>query len=222
MILALVCARRGSTGLRHKNMKELGGRTLLEIAIDKASTADDCVVSTDINPAAFDIGTARLRERPGSLRGGRISKWQVWRDALKWHDKNGTEKADAIVDIDVSRPLTTTTDVRAVMATYKTGRCAVTLGVCEASKHPAFDIYRTSQRWGLMPCEGMGDIIARQQLDIVYNYGGICVVGRRALEETPHWFAGSVGFHVIPRRRCFDIDDALDWEIVQDQWERQT
>ena len=222
MILGLVCARAGSKGILHKNMLELGGNSLLEIAIAKTVRAtEECVVSTDINPVAFDIRTARLRKRPKHLSGGRVSKWQVWRDALRWHDKNATSRADAIVDVDVSRPLTRVEDVKAVIEAHRANRGPVTLAVCEASKHPSFDIYRPSKWWGLRPCEGKGNIVARQQLEPVYNYGGICVVSRKALKESAGWFAAGVGYHMIPRSRSFDIDDELDWQIVQDQWERQ-
>ena len=214
MILAAICARYHSHGLPGKAWRPMLGTPLMEYAIDKAfsSQCDEVVTSHDIPKSVWSYAVPHI-PRPEHLTGPTVSKWDVWRHLAEEHSG-----ADMIVDIDVTRPLTITEDVDGCIARLTEARergLEGVMAIAQADKHPAFDIL-DAPGWGVSPYSRVKtEYVARQQLPPVYYHGGVYAITTAALRAYDSMWAPLWKGYEIPRARCFDVDDELDWSIVE-------
>ena len=214
--IVFIPARSGSKGLPGKNTKEMCGVPLLAFAIAKAEDAklvDDVVVCTDIDLVNYP---GKSIARPKELAGDRASKWDVWRHAVKEYEAQTGVRPDTITDIDVSRPLTISADVDRVIRLFPQLDVQGAMAICPAKTNPWFDIVAPSHMDGgrLRPIGGK-HYVARQDAPPAYQHGGVYVVDVEALLKNEKMWALNWSGIEIPRQRTFDIDDLLDWEIVE-------
>ena len=215
MNVALICARAGSKGLPGKNTREMCGVPLLAFAIAKAEDAklvDDVVVCTDIDLVNYPGKTI---ERPIELAGDRASKWDVWRHAAKEYEAQTGTRPDTITDIDVSRPLTISADVDRIIRLFPQLDVQAAMAICPAKTNPWFDIVAPDKDGGSLRPIGGKHYTARQDAPPAFQHGGIYVVDVEALLANEKMWALKWSGIEIPRQRTFDIDDLLDWEIVE-------
>jgi len=219
VILATICARAGSVGLPNKNLLELDGRSLIQIAVDKAEECkliDRIIVSTDIE-ARFLPRSANFYNvgRPTNLRGGAIPKWMVLQEMLRNYKD---VEIEAVVDIDVTRPLTTPDDILHTATTWLDhADHDHTFAVCRADKTPYQDILE-SDHDGFLTLSKGPEVTARQDAPPCWYHGGIWVYGTDALGVDHSPYDGKIGYHEIDPERCLDIDNAADWELVQTEY----
>ncbi len=108
-VLAVVPVRSGSKGVPNKNIAEVGGKTLLELAIKKileASFVDRLVVSTDSElyaELAVRAGASVPFLRPQTLSEDTVRLHHVLKHALTYHDEVGS-KFDAVLSVQVTAP----------------------------------------------------------------------------------------------------------------------
>lgn len=229
MNLALVCAHKDSEGCPDKTLRELGGRSLLQIAVDKARTAtliDRIAVCTNYPQDSVpdwspeDVWIDRpYKTTADTLCGPRIPKWSLWRYALDvWEAQELTPSA--FVDIDVSRPLTTAEDIDRLVLAAQPGKPMA--AVCRAKKSPWSDSF-VLRPWPNAPLARTIDARheARQVQPQVYEYGGLYYCPRTVLRDQRNMWDAQPLPYEIPRAHSFDVDDELDWQVVQDQWRRQ-
>ena len=225
MILGMVCARAGSQGLPGKNMLELGGMTLLERAVAKCILSDHI----DVVSVSTDLDTAWLQEqialdpikpiiwqgRPAHLAGPRVSKWPVWQFMVT-NAESVFEPVDFCIDVDVSRPLTTFVDVDDTLRAYMRSESPAMLAVSRAKKNPFYDTFLLNGG-GLLRRARVprGKLTARQDAPPAYEYGGLFAVDRSALFAVDDMWELEIDGNEIERSHTFDIDDNLDWRVVQ-------
>ena len=221
MILGMVCARKGSQGIPGKNLLELGGLTLLERAIAKCIVSDliDVVsVSTDIDTRDLTDKLANCdkpiiwQNRPSHLAGPDISKWPVFQQ-ITMNAESVFEGCECCADVDVSRPLTTATDLDNTIKAFLTTEAPALLACSRAKKNPYQDTY-LMQDFRLRPAL-TGGKAARQDQPPAYEHGGLFVVDRNALFAVDDMWELEVDSYEIERAHTFDVDDPLDWVIAQ-------
>lgn len=114
-VLAVVPARRGSKRLPDKNVRLLGGMTLVEHALRcaaRAPSVDEVVVSTDDERVAAMVRSLGVRvvDRPPELATDDASSWSVVRHAAAGAD------FDVVVLLQPTSPLRLPEDVEATLA----------------------------------------------------------------------------------------------------------
>jgi len=223
VLVAAVCARAGSKGLPGKNLRPLCGVPLIDRAIGSAlQTMADVVVSTDIDavhmPVATYGGRFHYLSRPPELANGTVSKWPVYQHILEWAQSEWPAKPiEAVVDIDVSRPLVTAEDVnKCIVAWYDNSYADTVLAVSPARKNPYFDILEPDLDGMLTPAKSAGRAITcRQDVPPTYYHAGVYVVGADALRTDSSMWDGKVYGCEVSELAAFDIDDQLDWDICE-------
>jgi CMP-N,N'-diacetyllegionaminic acid synthase len=96
-VVALIPARGGSKGVPHKNIKDLGGRPLIEWSIKacmKSKLIDRVIVSTDSQEyadMAIRLGAEAPFLRPSGISGDRSTDLDFVLHALDWFAANGGE-----------------------------------------------------------------------------------------------------------------------------------
>jgi CMP-N-acetylneuraminic acid synthetase len=234
MIAGLVCARAGSEGLPGKNLLQLGGVSLIDVAIEKAMASeyiDAVVVNTDIDVDVRDwVGAPKTIiwcARSPELAGSRAGKWPVFRESIRAFEKFTSAysrieedgkliKASAMIDIDVSRPLTTAIDVDSTFVAYMKSACPVMLAIGHGKKSPYFDIYEYDKAGNLNRSkQPRGNLVARQDGPPVWYYGGIMIADRSVVYGVDDMWDVPVGGHEIPEDHCHDVDYPTDWLLIE-------
>lgn len=222
MIIGAVCARKGSKGLPGKNEDWMGDRyTLIEHAIHAAldSLCENTVISSDIEKTAQYCGkTLYPVSRPPKLATDSISKWPVYQHILEWAEAQWPDETiDAIVDIDVSRPLRTAQDVdKCITEWWRNSYADTVMAVARAKKSPYFDIMDMDLEGRMTHSKtAVPRFTCRQDLPPEWYHAGVYVIGADALRTDANMWDGKVYGCEVDPLAAFDIDDQTDWDICE-------
>lgn len=215
-----ICARGGSQGLPGKNIKLLAGKPLIAHTIDQAKATpgiDRIIVSTDssdIAQVAKDAGAEVPFMRPPELASSTAGKLDVWKHLLVWvEDDMGPVRE--MIDLDPTSPLRDVADITACIDTLSNPNTDLVITGYEADKNPYFNMveHKEDGTVGLVkpPSEA---VLGRQGAPKVYAMNASVYAWRRAAIGGAFWSARTK-LHIMPRERSIDIDDPIDFELVQ-------
>jgi N-acylneuraminate cytidylyltransferase len=224
-VLALVPARGGSKGLSRKNLRRVGGRSLIERAIDcghAAKCVDRVVVSSDdaeIVQAALLAGGEVPFVRPARLADDATRSIDVIRHALA----TLPERYDFVVLLQPTSPLRSAADVDAAVALCLERGAPACVSVVPAAKPPAW-MYELGTGETLHPVlPDMAVAPRRQDLPVSYAVNGAVYVARCDWIRSHESFIGpETVAYIMPPERSIDIDTELDLVVAEavDSWLR--
>jgi CMP-N,N'-diacetyllegionaminic acid synthase len=220
-VLAIVPARGGSKGIPLKNLREVGGRSLVARVGDVVALVpeiDRTVVSTDhhgIAQHAIMTGMSVLW-RPAHLAGDRIGDIAVLLHAL-----NGIEKIegwyyDIVVMLQPTSPLRTPEQVSATIRKLvdENWDAVWTVSETDSKAHPLKQLHVEGGLLDYYDQDG-ASIIARQELMPVYHRNGIayamtrdCILDQRSVMGRKTGAIVTEGHHV-------SIDTEWDLQIAE-------
>lgn len=218
-ILAIIPARGGSKGIPLKNLKTVGGKTLLARTIELAQSVPEITeicVSTDhpeIRDAALGYRGVTVVDRPAELSGDRIADSPILQHATAEREKNTGQSFDVVLMLQVTSPLRTKDDVtESIEKLVLTGCDAVwTVSPTELHFHPLKQLLLGEDSTMRMFDERGLRIIARQQLDPVFHRNGCCYALRRDfLMSAEGLFSPDSSFAIISRGERVNIDTEED------------
>lgn len=196
-VLAVVPARGGSKGIRLKNLRPVGGRTLVAWAGNVAGTVpeiDRRIVSTDhpdIVTAAGQAGLDAPFLRPELISGDRIGDYDVLLHALEATEAVDGVRYDIVVMLQPTSPLRNASDVsRTIRMLVNGGWDSVwTVSPTDSKAHPLKQLtLGDGGELGYYDPRG-AEIIARQQLLPIYHRNGVayavtreCLVGQGTIK----------------------------------------
>ena len=141
-----VFARGGSKGVPGKNLREIGGLSLLARAIQMgldAPSIEEMFVSTDdpaIAAAARAAGAAVPFMRPAHLASDTAPEWLAWRHAVTYlHEERGW-RPRAMIVLPATAPLRAVEDVEACAAMLEASGADIVITVTPARHNPYFNI----------------------------------------------------------------------------------
>lgn len=217
-ILAVVPARGGSKGIPKKNLREVGGVSLVARAgmiANEVEAIDRAVVSTDseeIARAAEAAGLAAPFRRPEDLSGDRIGDWDVLHHALVTMEAADETTYDIIVMLQPTSPSRTAAHVAATLQKLVAdGLDAVwTVSETDSKGHPLKQlVVGEDGSMDYYDPRGAG-IIARQQLVPVYHRNGIAYAITRECLENQKTIKGRRTGAVVIEGPVANIDTELD------------
>jgi N-acylneuraminate cytidylyltransferase len=216
-IVAFIFARGGSKGLPGKNLRLLGGVSLLARAIQTAHGVKEIarvVVSTDdpeIAAAARAEGAEVPFLRPAALASDSAQEWQAWRHAIDFVERQaGARPIDIFVSVPTTCPLRTAKDVARAIALYRKGNLDIVFSVTPADPVP------TS-----VPTEGTG--VTRPRMPIrrpgtptVYDIvPAVFVTHPGYIRQADGIWGGRNASIEIPRERAIEIDTLVDLQRAE-------
>ena len=225
-VLGLITARGGSKGLPGKNLRKVGGRTLIERTIDAArgtACLDRLVLSSDdaaIISAAMALGCEVPFIRPEHLSSDEARSIDVVRHALE----TLPEAYDLLVLLQPTSPLRSTADIEGAVRLCVEAGASSCVSVCHPDKPPQWSYTREAggALSAVLPA-GEGEA-RRQDLPPVYAINGAVYVARVPwiLEHESFVGPGTLGY-VMPKERSIDIDDELDLVMAEaiEDWQRK-
>ena len=117
-IIALICARGGSKGVKNKNLSKINKKSLLQISIEhgkKIKEIKKIFVSTDskkIAKEAKKFGAEVPFLRPKNLAKDTTPEILVWRHAINFLKNKLQINPDYIISLPVTSPLRKTSDIK--------------------------------------------------------------------------------------------------------------
>jgi CMP-N-acetylneuraminic acid synthetase len=219
-VIAIVPARGGSKSIPGKNIKPLLGKPLLAWSIDVArqvTEIDRVIVSTD-DPTIASVGEAFGAEiylRPAHLATDEALVIDALKDLLHRLELEG-EKPEWVVLLEPTCPLRTEEDVLRCLELVSQGNydSVATFKDADLNPHRA---WRLTDGVPEVFIPGAVPWLPRQKLPKAYQLNGAVYIFRAGLlaEEAKSLLVGRLGAVLMPRERSQDIDDHLDFMIVE-------
>lgn len=222
-VLAIIPARSGSKGLANKNIKMLNGKPLLGWPINAAMKSryiDKVLVSTDskdYRDIALEQAPIDVLLRPAELATDDARSIDVILHVLNTLSQYG-DVYDLIVLLEPTSPLTTGLDVDCALEKLVDNLTvdsvvAVKKAECD---HPQFAYVEDERKRLNHYTEGLEKVVRRQDLsDVYYLDGSFYISTVAAIEKHESFYTdNTIGFEV-PKWKSFEIDDDVDFDIVE-------
>jgi CMP-N,N'-diacetyllegionaminic acid synthase len=214
-----ICARGGSQGLPGKNIRPLLGKPLIAWSIEQAlasGLAQAVYVSTD-DPAIAEVARAHGAtvpfQRPAELAGATAAKLPVILHLVQWLESQG-EQVDKIVDLDPTSPLRAVSDIHACVQLLDEDTDLVITGY-ESDKNPYFNMVECKPGgYYERVCKPVQEAAGRQLAPKVFAMNASIYAWHRRTLAASLWAHPRIRLHAMPRERSIDIDDAVDFELV--------
>jgi N,N'-diacetyllegionaminate synthase len=224
-ILFLIPVRGGSKGLPGKNMRSVGGRSLIARAVETARAASSrlpeqqCTVfvsteDPELAQEAIRAGASVPFMRPRELATDEATTIEVIRHALSEFEEMG-QRTDVLVVHQATTPLTTEVDVlNALNHFFEGGGTEPVVSVAAAQHPPQWSFYL--EKGHLQPLLPNWNAKRRQDLDQSYTLNGALYVA------TPDWLEREGSFLVpgrtraliMPQEHSVDIDYEADLQLA--------
>jgi N-acylneuraminate cytidylyltransferase len=220
-ILALITARGGSKRIPGKNIRPLGGRSLITWSIDAARGIQeicDILVTTDdvaIADVARNAGALVPWLRPAELASDTAKSVDVALHALDWYEKEKGE-VDGLLLLQPTSPFRSReTIARGIALFNQQGRRPV-VGISPAGSHPMWCFKVDGMT--MKPFVERGGLHLRSQ-DLPPAYvvnGAFYLLTPDDLRQTRSFYSDTMLPLVIENpEECLDIDTEWDWKIAE-------
>jgi len=221
-VLAVVPARGGSKGVPLKNLRTIGGESLIAIVgkvLSQIKCIDRAVISTDHEGIASEGEKADIDvpfRRPESLSGDRISDLDVLTHALKEIERIDGRQYDVIVMLQPTSPLRTASEVEdTVRLLIEDELDSVwTVSPTDSKNHPLKQLTIKNGHLDHYDPDG-SSIIARQQLSTVYHRNGAAYAITRSCLLEQKSIMGQHAGAVISEGMHISIDTEWDIELIE-------
>ena len=221
-VVCFICARKGSKGLRNKNIDEICGKPLIVWSIEQAKKSklvDEIVVSTDCDNIASvsrDNGAKVYFMRPDHLSDDESGKWQVWQHAITEYRKITGNDMDIFLDLDCTSPLRNVSDIDNAINLYISSNVDAVFSICEAKKNPYFNMVEYKNNILQLSKKLDSRIVRRQDAPKVYEHAAsIYVISPNFLLKGTGLLDGNAIGYEMPNERCVDIDSNFDYRLVE-------
>lgn len=206
-----------------KALRKLFNRHLIGIAIEcglNCPEIDILVVSTEdmeIAKVARQYGAQISTLRPAELSKSTTPKWQVFRHIVNEWESVYNQHVELLVDLDLCVPLRQSKDISNCIHTLYTTGAEVVVTAFRSNRNPYFNMVEKIGDAGYRivkkpPCP----VHNRQQAPVVFGLSpAVYVIRRDALEKYEHWSQAKMEIVEIPVNRAWDIDEELDFKIVE-------
>ena len=221
--LCTICARGGSKGVPGKNIRPLAGKPLIahSIAVAKESGLFGLVaVSSDsqaILDAALAWGADLAIRRPDDLATDTAGKLPAIQHAVAESESRGGRHFDILVDLDATSPLRLPEDIVGALALMDAPGTGNVITGAPAHRSPYFNLVEADETGAVRQAKPLPRAaLRRQDAPVCYDMNASIYVWRhdRFMRE-PYVFDAGTRLYVMPPERSLDIDDELDFAIVE-------
>ena len=224
-ILITICARGGSKGIPGKNIKNLNNKPLLHFTMEHAIAfakqhSADIQLSTDsaeILDCAADLGYTTNYKRPDALGTDSVGKIEVIRHAWLWKEEQTGKSYDYVLDMDVTSPLRTMTDLTSALKKLKSTPEALNIfSVNPAARNPYFNMVELSEDGYARVSKTSSIIKSRQSAPPVYDMNAsFYFFSREFMEEGYQRSTTNRSLVFVMDHICFDLDEPVDFTVLE-------
>jgi len=223
LIVAGVFARGGSKGVPNKNLRKVGGISLVERAVKQAVNTERVgrvICSTDSEEIASEARLSKAEAtwlRPAALSQDTSREWDSWVHMIN-HLKNDNYHADYLLVVPCVAPLRTIGDLDKCIDTAIETNADVVIAVSESHKNPWFNMVNVEPKTGsanlvLNPPKRINN---RQEAPIVYDVSTVAFLIKCSyLLRAESIYGGDTRAVILPKSRCLDIDTEDDIKLAE-------
>lgn len=219
--LAIIPARGGSKGVARKNLRVVGGRSLLARAIDAALESemiDHVVVSTDDEEIAGEArrcGAEVPFQRPAELASDKSAIEPAIKHAIDNFERTAGLVVQTLVLIEPTSPFRNAGHVRGALERFQAGDCRSVISVCPLERKPE-NIFAKSGGILERHIRNATPYVRRQDMDHLCRLNSaVYVVGRETFKETGRLIVEPVGFVEMSGMESINIDEELDLVVAE-------
>lgn len=228
--ICTICARGGSKGIKNKNIRELAGKPLIAYSLEQAQAShlfELVAVSSDsaeILDIARSHGADLLVERPAALATDNAAKLPVVRHCVEEAERINGKRFDVVVDLDATSPLRSVEDIESAVHLLESLKVSNVITAAPARRSPYFNLVELDEDGVARLSKPLdGSIVRRQDSPPCYDMNASIYVWRHeALFNYPTVFNPDTRLFVMPEERSIDIDNELDFDIVEFLMEKRT
>lgn len=224
LTLAIIPARGGSKGVKRKNLRCVGGKSLVQRAIESAfdsGVVDRVLVSTedpDIQSEGLRCGAEVPFLRPASLATDEASTIDVVVHAIEEYEKVVRQQVETIVLLEPTSPFRRGSHVKEALLRYRSGGVKSVVSVCPLERKPQNIFLKAApaellERYIKEPHQ---QFTRRQEMShlcrlnsAVYICGRDEFLAKRTLVVEP------VGYVEMSHQESLNIDDELDLTFAE-------
>ena len=223
MIVAGVFARGGSKGVPNKNLRVVGGMSLVERAVKQALATRHVtrvLCSTDSESIADEAkrsGAEAPWLRPSDLAQDTSREWDSWVHMVKWLNQQG-EFPEYLLAVPCVAPLRTVEDLNQCTELAVSSGADVVMAVADSYKNPWFNMVSIDAESGLVRLinEPPQRIYNRQAAPVVYDVSTVAFIIKCSyLLTATSIYDGVTRAVVLPTNHCVDIDTEEDIEYAE-------
>ncbi len=218
-MIAIIPARGGSKGVPGKNIKELGGKPLIQYTIEAARELfedDRILVSTDsieIKNKVESLGLEVPFIRPEGLATDESGTHEVLLHALDFLEGKGFFPKTLIL-LQPTSPFRNATHITEALELYNNDLDMV-VSVKETSANPYY-VLKEENNQGFLENSKKGKFTRRQDCPKVWELNGaIYVINVESLKSRQIGEFTKVKKYVMDETSSHDIDSMLDWELAK-------
>ncbi len=219
--LCTICARKGSKGLKNKNILIIKKNlNLIDYTLNQAlkiNEISNIVVSTNIknlkrkkNKKVFYL------TRSKKLSGDNVGKIDVIKNATNFSEKYFNKKFNYIIDLDVTSPLRKVSDIKKTLKLFKRKNSNNLITYCESRKNPYFNMIEKKKKKFKLVKKLKKIYLRRQDAPKVYEMNASIYIWKKKFLFSSNKLltTNTVGYK-MPYERSIDIDNLTDFKIVK-------
>ena len=229
MIVGGVFARGGSKGVPNKNLREVGGKSLIARAVEQAlsmAQIETVYCSTDSSNIATDaqkFGAEVPWLRPKELSQDDSHECYAWVHLIKWLNENESFP-DYLVTVPCVAPLRTLDDLDSCVELALSSKADVVMAVSESTRNPWFNMVTIDPTSNLVNLvnEPKSRIHNRQDAPTVFDVSTVTFIIKCSyLLQSNSLYGGTTRAVVLPKNHCLDIDTEDDLVLAEYLLSRQ-
>jgi CMP-N-acetylneuraminic acid synthetase len=217
-VLCVIPARGGSKGIPKKNLQEIGGRSLVEWALNTAqqcSLLDRIIVSSDsqeIIQQANKHGKYAPFVRPGELARDNSPSLPVFQYGLKWAETEDSCTYDYVVVLEPTCPFRLPKHIEEGLAIAVASTGSSVMSVVEVGDQHPVRIKKLHKDGKIAPfCIPEPEGLRRQDQEPAFiRNGAVLVFPRHTIVSNRLWGDTPYGFRMDNELYSINIDESVD------------
>ncbi len=220
-IVCLICARKGSKGIKNKNIIQFHGKPLIQWTFDvakKIKNFSKIYLSTDSDIIIKLAKKSKIEvpfKRPLTLGKNNSKEIDVWKHALR-HLKKINQFPDILVVLPVTSPLRKINHIEYCINKFINNKVDALITVKESERNPYFNMIELNNKGYAKVVIDNKKFFRRQDAPKVYSMSTICyVVDPKFILNARNLFQGKVAFAKFDKKSSIDIDDKFDLNLAK-------
>lgn len=214
-ILAIIPARKGSKSIKNKNLVEINGKKIIEIAIESAKKSkliSEIVVTTDDKKIINIAKDKKIKfiKRKKNLSGDNSLMFNVINDVLKYY-----KNFEYILILQVTNPFRSSKMIDDAIRKIINSKADTLISVTKVDdNHPSRMYYKKNKF--LKPIDKKNQAYNRQNLKKIFHRNGMIYLFKR---ENLKKFKSFYGVKIFPfiqeKKFSLNIDSYFDYQIAK-------
>ena len=219
--LGLVAARKGSVGIKGKNLIKIRNKEITKIALNmaiKCSAIDSVILSTDSNKILNLIKKNKKLtklKRNKNLAKNNTPMLPVMKNAIVFFEKIKKKKISKLVIFDPTSPLRSMKDIQSAIKNFNKEKPDLLLSVHEAQHNPYFSMVEKKGEYFKLCKKPEKNPGTRQQVPHVYEINTIVwIYSRKAIFSENRRIPKKTLIFKTSTKRSIDIDTNDDVDRI--------